>query len=577
MKKGIWWIIGVAVLAVAAGGILVRGRAARLAAADAAGLVTVAVGRADLSDTITGSGTVVAAEERPVYAGVSGTVSAVLGAEGQAVAAGDPVLQLENDAVHDQLAAARLDVDLAELKWHDAVAPGNAAVASARRRVEAARLTVAQRSADVDGLQVLAPVSGRATAVAAEVGAEVRSGQVLLAILADGPPVVTAQVPATQARFVIPGQTAEVAIHGLPSLRGQVADVAAEARSAGGAQATVDVTVRLDLAQDLRPGMTGAVRIRTAGPGAPDAVEAAGSVAAPARIDVAAAVSGRVTRVAAAEGAGVGAGDLLVQLENQTLAHQLAQAESDLAEAEANLANTLEPLADNRGQSNARSLQLQLEKARLTLAARQRDMERLTVRAPVGGVLLELPGAGHEVGTNSLVFRVSRQSELEITFDVDELDIRRVQVGMPAAITADALPGESFAGTVGAIAPKGTVKDGVAYFAVRVTVAAPGALRPGMTAEVAIPVAERQAVLVVPAQALSDADGQTTVRRLDGGGQVTRVPVQVGLNTGLQAEIRSGLQAGDRVVIGQIEARRGPAFGPQSGGEGNGPLGGVRP
>lgn len=79
-----------------------------------------------------------------------------------------------------------------------------------------------------------------------------------------------------------------------------------------------------------------------------------------------------------------------------------------------------------------------------------------------------------------------------------------------------------------------------------------GELRPMMTAQVHIVLDEARDVVTIPVIALGDRqpDGSRTVRVVDDKGKVTARPVNVGLNNGVRVQVVSGLQAGERVVIG---------------------------
>ncbi len=77
-----------------------------------------------------------------------------------------------------------------------------------------------------------------------------------------------------------------------------------------------------------------------------------------------------------------------------------------------------------------------------------------------------------------------------------------------------------------------------------------------MTAQVRVILGEARGVLVIPMSALSPPgmDGERTVEVAGDGGALERRPVVVGLNDKVQCEIKSGLEAGERVVTGHRSA-----------------------
>ncbi len=102
----------------------------------------------------------------------------------------------------------------------------------------------------------------------------------------------------------------------------------------------------------------------------------------------------------------------------------------------------------------------------------------------------------------------------------------------------------------------------------------PVGLKPGMSADVSIVAASAGGVIAIPSRALSGSAGQYTVRVLASDGSVDVRSVEVGLITSSLAEIRSGLEAGERVVTGTSSSQDttngpasngGPAFGPGGG------------
>ena len=147
---------------------------------------------------------------------------------------------------------------------------------------------------------------------------------------------------------------------------------------------------------------------------------------------------------------------------------------------------------------------------------------------------------------------ILNEDAYHITVQVDEIDIDRVEVGQPAAITLDALPDAPLTGTVSEIAPTSTSTTGVVTYLVTINIADDAAnLRPGMSASAAITVDEIDAVLVVPnwAVRLNRETGEAfvLVRRADG--TVEEVVVETGLRNESASEVLSGLNEGDVVVL----------------------------
>ena len=150
----------------------------------------------------------------------------------------------------------------------------------------------------------------------------------------------------------------------------------------------------------------------------------------------------------------------------------------------------------------------------------------------------------------SVVFSVTPKEEISITISVDELDILRYSTGMPADITIDALPGESFTGTVTKIAAVGTNSGGSSKFDVTVTLPYSENFLPGMNATVVIHTGSTGEVVTSPAAALQDRGSKSIVfTGYDEKNKVLTDPVtvEIGASDGEFVEIISGLTEGQTI------------------------------
>jgi multidrug efflux pump subunit AcrA (membrane-fusion protein) len=145
---------------------------------------------------------------------------------------------------------------------------------------------------------------------------------------------------------------------------------------------------------------------------------------------------------------------------------------------------------------------------------------------------------------------------LEVIADVVESDVSSLALGQTAIVSIDALDLE-VPGTVTSIAPStdgGT--SSVVTFPVTVTLIDPdAAVRPGMSTDVEITIAEAAGVVAVPVVALRGVQGAYTLDVADGVGGMQTRQVTVGLVTESLAEIQTGLSEGEAVVVGTATAR----------------------
>ena len=135
----------------------------------------------------------------------------------------------------------------------------------------------------------------------------------------------------------------------------------------------------------------------------------------------------------------------------------------------------------------------------------------------------------------------------EISLTVDELDISRLSIGQPVTVTLDALPGQSFDGSITLIDPNGSSAGGDTKYTVTVSIARTQDMLEGMTASVTAELACHDGLLLIPAAALyEDAGGTYVYTGTDKNGEPSGpVAVTTGLSDGTNVEITGGLSDGD--------------------------------
>jgi HlyD family secretion protein len=241
----------------------------------------------------------------------------------------------------------------------------------------------------------------------------------------------------------------------------------------------------------------------------------------------------------------------LDKLRNGPTPEELAIAQSQVDQAEAQL----EKLKNGPASEELAIAQNQVDQARLRL-------EHATLTAPVNGIVTEVnKSVGERPGTAAVIL-MADLSKLHIDLPVDEIDLPSVAVSQPAIITLDALPDSPLAGQVTTIAPAPTSSGGsVTSYEVTVTLDDQDEkARVGMTANVSIETDRREHVVIIPAHLVQvdKKSGQTYVNKVLPDGQAVRTEVMLGLRSGQDIEVLSGLEVSDqvlaRVTSGQLEA-----------------------
>lgn len=312
------------------------------------------------------------------------------------------------------------------------------------------------------------------------------------------------------------------------------------------------------------------------------AIEVSGNLAPETRVDVHAKLPGTLDTVQVRLGDRVSQGAVLATLDRREIDAQVDAAaaavnvaRAALDAAEAGLANARQDaerasnLYDRGAMAKQRAdaadtarrvavAQRDLAKANVAQAeaAHRRALEvqrDATLRAPVSGVVVERnvdPGNLVGPASSTPVVALADLRVLKLEAGVSELDAGRLHAGATATITLPAKPGETYTGTLAAVAPEVDPRN--RHFRIEIRVENRGErLLGGMYATARI-VVDRADGLVVPSAAIFTRDGRPAVYRVTGD-TVAIVPVTTGLSDGTRTAIVSGLDAGDVVVA---DARR---------------------
>jgi macrolide-specific efflux system membrane fusion protein len=152
----------------------------------------------------------------------------------------------------------------------------------------------------------------------------------------------------------------------------------------------------------------------------------------------------------------------------------------------------------------------------------------------------------------------------------------KVKVGQPASVTFSALPNVTANAKVVAIALTSTVVSNVVTYNVTVDFdGRVGAVKPGMTASVAVTTAEADNVLTLPASAVPTTGTTGTVQVQQANGKTTSQTIGIGLRGDNAVEITSGLKAGDKVVTTVASVATGTGVTTGTGAAGGGRFGGA--
>ena len=494
LKKNWKWLVPVLCVAVAGGVFLLRPQQAKPASVDAS-YTEAAPERRDVTNTLSGTGTLNPANTYTVKSLVDGKVLTGTIEEGNIVEESNVLYTIDSSD-------ASTNFEKAEIAMQQA-----------------------QRSYDkvVDRQYVRAEVAGVVSSLKVTKGDEVTSGQEVAVIRDSSRMLLTLEFPAADAANFSVGQSAAVTLDGtFEQLDGTVTSVSGtDALSAGNLLTrTVTITVKnaggLTTAQAATASINGVSSIGSA------------TFAYQAERTLTAQAAGTVTSINVQEGSDVAKDDIILGLSGDDLTESIQSASESLRSAEISMQNL------------------------------QDTMNNYTITAPISGTIIEKDAkVGDAVKTGDTLCIVYDLSYLEMSINVDELQISSISVGQQVQITADAVPDKTYVGTVTRVSMKGASNGGTTTYPVSIRIDDTDGLRPGMNANAEIVVAEAKNALVVPNAAVvrgsyvlvtkdspSAANADTAMEAPEG---FVYVPVKTGVSNDDYTQIVSGIQEGDTI------------------------------
>jgi HlyD family secretion protein len=192
-----------------------------------------------------------------------------------------------------------------------------------------------------------------------------------------------------------------------------------------------------------------------------------------------------------------------------------------------------------------RSEELQL---RERVVAARAQLAKTMIRAESGGmVLTRNVEPGDLVQPGRVLFEIARGGETEIEVPVDEKDLAVLAPGQQAQCIADAYPQQPFTAVVNYVAPAIDAARGTVLVRLKVE-PVPAFLRQDMTVSVNVETGRRDRALVLPNDALLDAQSARPRVLARRNGRLRSVPVTIGLRGLAMSEITTGVAAGDEVL-----------------------------
>jgi HlyD family secretion protein len=303
-------------------------------------------------------------------------------------------------------------------------------------------------------------------------------------------------------------------------------------------------------------------------------VVASGTIEPEDLVEVRAKVSGIVQRFNVEAGDRVMAGQVVAEIDRETLEAAVREARAVVHEAQVERDHAAVELQRReklfrRGieskevldgvRADHASADARLDRARATLDRLEQELAYATITAPIDGVVLQRdlnPGAAiasvASVTGGTVLMTIADTSQMHLLGVVDENEIARVRVGMEARIRTEAYTDRTFPGRVRKIASIGDRKNNVTSFKVEVTVLdGIHALWPRMSADADIVSEVHENALIVPEATLLYKGNDIFVEVVGhaSGPRLAERAVRTGISNHNRVEILDGLAAGEVVKL----------------------------
>lgn len=494
-KKNGKWLVPVVVAAAAGAVFLISGGGNKAASRDVTYAETTPV-RQDVSNSLSGTGTLNPANTYTVKSLVDGKILTGGFEEGDKVEEGDVLYTIDSSDASTNLEKASI------------------------------ALQQAQRSYDktVDLQYVRAEVDGTVSSLKVAKGDQVTSGQEVAVIRDSSKMLLNLLFPAADAASFSVGQSADVMLDGtFETLKGTITAITGTDELSTGNLLVRTVTIRVNNAGGLTTAQAATASVNGV------SSIASATFAYQAERTLTAQAGGTVSAINVQEGDAVSKGDILIELTGDDLTESIQSASESLRSAEISMQN------------------------------QQDNMSNYTITSPISGTIIEKDAKqGDALTSGSTLCVIYDLSYLEMVINVDELQIGALSVGQKVQITADAVADKTYVGTVTRVSMKGSSSGGTTTYPITIRIDDTDGLRPGMNANAEIVVAEANNALVVPNAAVirggyvlvskKSPSAANAVEDMDAPEGYVYVKVETGVSDDSYTEIKSGLQEDDTVA-----------------------------
>jgi len=397
----------------------------------------------DLSEVLSGSGTLKPADEYEVSALVTGEVLEANFEEGDIVNKDDILYAIDNSAVSNSIEKAEISLAQAQRAY-------------------------AKNQEKINDLVVESTAEGYVVDLYIEAGDEVKQGDVIASIRDTKTMLITLPFSAIDIDLMAVGDEASVLIDGsFETIIGKVSEISGINEVIEGNMIVRQVTIEVTNPGAITKGLEATANIGD------KACVDNGAFDYASDEEITAHTAGEVGSVLVRKGDYISEAKTMLILNSEDIDDSIQDAVYSLRNAEISLNNQYE------------------------------ELDNYNITSPISGTIVESNyNVGDTLLSNQTLCVIYDLSYLTMTLNIDELDIQNVTVGQKVEITAEAAGDTMYEGAITRININGTTSDGVTSYPVTVRMDQTEGLLPGMNVDTQILVAESDQAVVIPVAAL---------------------------------------------------------------------------
>lgn len=553
------------------------------------------VERRSIENTISGSSVINPKDSYSVTAMVTGEIMSDTFNEGDIVKKGDILYKIDSESAQKKVQTAQNALTKAQQAYNDALKDStdnkitnSGSVQSAQNALTKAQISYNDALNNLNDLNVKSPSRGTVSEVFVNEGDNVANGTKIASIYYDNTMKLVIPFNEDDVSSIGTGMTAQLKVVGTgDTLYGTVYGVSTATVSSQDHAKVRYVTIYADNPGSLTTSDKATATVNGVACSSSSAFENSTETTITAK------AQGTISSLNIQKNDNVYANETIAVIDSESTHNAVTTAKLALDDAQIALQKTKISSDGSKDQTSLKNAKLELDNAKISLDDAQKTLEDYTITAPIDGTIVtKNKKAGDKMDNASSGSSDSKDmcviydlSSLKFQLNVDETEVKEIQVGQNVKITADAIDGE-WTGIVEKVGIDGTSSNGVTTYPIDVTISDYGELLPGMNITAEIVVSKVDNALAIPISSLNRGNivyipGDKTDANDKAPEGYKSVEVKTGISDDSYIEIISGLTEGQEVkgmdmnTDDSMEEMMGAMQGgPGGGGPGGGPGGG---